>query len=153
VIPMDFDELDYDKITDLLNKRDEEERLAREKKKKDWNSILASLLSLIAFGLMAAVWMVLEAGAPEREMRFITTFFNVHFGAETVVRTSWNKTLVYMAYVLQLISLCTCLIASVINIMHIKPKYGKFKITIFIISGITICAFTFFLIRFWSIIF
>ena len=150
---MDFEELDYEKITDLLNKRDEEERRAREKKKKDWRAILATLLSLTAFGLMAAVWVVLEAGAPEREMRFITTFFNVHFGAETAVRTSWNKALVYTAYVLQLISLGTCLIASVINIMHIKPKYGKFKMTIFLITGITITAFIFFLVRFWSIIF
>jgi len=150
---MDFDELDYDKITDLLNKRDEEEKRELEKKKKDWKSILATLLSLIAFGLMAAVWVVLEAGAPEREMRFITTFFNVHFGAESVIRATWDKTLLYVAYVLQLISLGTCLIASVLNIMHIKPKYGKFRITIFIISGITICAFTFFLVRFGSLIF
>jgi len=150
---MDFDELDYDKITDLLNKRDEEERLEKEKKNKDWKSILATVLSLVAFALMAAVWVVLEAGAPEREMRFITSFFNVHFGAETVVRTTWDKTLIYVAYILQLISLGTCLIASVLNIMHIKPKYGKFKITIFIISGITIFAFSFFLVRFGSYLF
>jgi len=150
---MDFDELDYDKITDLLNKRDEEERLAREKKKKDWRSILASVLSFAAFGLMAAVWVVLEAGAPEREMRFITTFFNVHFGAETVIRATWNRSLIYVAYVLQLISLGSCLIASVLNILYIKPKYGKYKITIFIISGITITAFIFFIVQFWRLIF
>jgi len=150
---MDFDELDYDKITDILNKRDEEERKERGKKKKDWKQILASSMSLIALAIMAAVWVVLEAAAPEREMKFITTFFNVHFGAQTVIRHSWNYTLLYVAYVLQLVSIGACLISSVINIMHIKPKYGKYKITIFVISGVTLIAFTFFLIRFASVLF
>jgi len=148
---MDFDELDYDKITELLNKRDEAEK--KERKKRDWKSAMVTIMSLIAFGVMAAVWVVLEAAAPEREMRFITSFFNVQFGAESVIRARWDYALLYVAYVLQLISLGACLIASVINIMYVKPKEGKYKKGVFIISGITILAFVVFLIRFGSVIF
>ncbi|MCL2819807.1 MAG: hypothetical protein FWD38_03115 [Oscillospiraceae bacterium] len=150
---MDFDELDYDKITELLNKRDEEEKRERERKKKDWKSITASVMCLIAFCVMAAVWVVLEMAAPEREMRFITTFFNVHFGAESVIRATWNYPLVYTAYVLQLISLGLCMISSTLNIMYIKPKYKNYKISIFIISGITLIAFIFFIIQFAPVLF
>jgi len=150
---MDFDELDYDKITDLLNKRDEEEKNARKKKKKDWKIRMVSILSLSAFCIMAAVWVVLEVAAPEREMRFITSFFSVQFGAETVVRAKWNYSLVYVAYVLQLVSLGACLIASALNVLYVKVKEGKYKISIFIISGITIIAFIFFIANFWPVLF
>jgi len=155
---MDNEELDlnYDKITDLLNQRDEEERRAREKKKKDWKSIIAFLTSFLAFCMMIAVWVILEAGAPDRDMMFFRTFFTVHdqhFTVDPLFRNTWNKSLVYTAYVLQLVSLGACAIASSINILHIKPKHGKFRISIFIISGITVTAFVFFMIRFFRIIF
>ena len=150
---MDFDELDYDKITELLNKRDEEEKKEREKKKRDWKSSMATILSLTAFCIMFAVWVVLEAAAPEREMRFITSFFDVRFGTAPLVRERWNYALVYVAYVLQLVSLGTCLIAFVINHFHVKPKLGKYKISVFVIGAITIVAFIFFIIRFSSVIF
>ena len=150
---MDFDELDYEKITELLNQRDEEERREREKKKKDWRSILATVMSFVALCVMFAVWVVLEAAAPEREMRFITSFFNVHFGAESVIRATWNFALVYTAYILQLVSIGACLIASVLNVLHIKPKYGKFKISIFVVSGITLIAFIVFMVRFIGVLF
>jgi len=153
---MEFDELDYDKISDMLNKRDEEEKKEREKNKKDWRLILAYTMSLIALFIMATVWVVLEAAAPDRDMMFFRTFFTVHnqhFTVDPLFRRSWDKTLLYIAYVLQLVSLGACLIASTFNILHIKKKYGKFRITIFIISGITLTAFIIFLIRFSSILF
>ena len=150
---MDFDELDYEKITEILNQRDEEERRARLKKKKDWRSILASVMSLVALCVMVAVWVVLEAAAPEREMRFITSFFDVQFGTAPSVRARWDYALVYIAYVLQLVSLGTCLIALVINFFHVKEKEGKYRISVFIVSGITIIVFVFFMLRFGSIVF
>ena len=153
---MGHDELDYEKITELLNKRDEEEKRARAKKKKDWRLIVAYTMSLIALFVMGTVWVILETAAPDRDMMFFRTFFTVHdqhFTVDPSFRHTWNKSLLYAAYVMQLVSLGACLIASTINILHIKPKYGKFRITIFIISGITITAFVFFLIRFMNILF
>ena len=153
---MDYDELDYEKITELLNKRDEEERRERLKKKKDYRLIIAYTMSLIALFIMGTVWVILETAAPDRDMMFFRTFFTVHdqhFTVDPSFRHTWNKSLLYVAYVLQLISMGLCLIASTINILHIKPKYGKFRITIFIIGGITLIAFVFFLIRFISILF
>jgi len=150
----DFDDmdLDYDKITELLNKRDEEEKKELEKKKK-LRVGLATTLTLIPWVLMSAVWVLIETASPGREMMFITTFFNVHFGAEPMVRPAWNYSLVYAAYVLMLISLGLCLIAFTINILGKKREGEKIKVSVFIIGGITIIAFIFFMLNFWQVIF
>jgi len=156
VIPMafdEFDDLDYDKITELLNKRDEEEKRAALKKKKSLRGSLATILSLIPWLLMLAVWVLIETASPGREMRFITSFFSVQFGAEPLARAGWNYSLVYIAYVLMLISLGLCLIAFTINILGKKREGEKLKISVFIIGGIIIVAFIFFMINFWSVIF
>ena len=150
---MEFDDLDYDKITEILNKRDEEEKRALLKKKKNLRGSLATILSVIPWFIMAAVWVLIETASPGREMRFITTFFNVHFGAEPLARAGWNTTLIYVAYVLMLISLGLCLIAFTINILGKKREGEKIKISVFVIGGITIVAFIFFMINFWSVIF
>ena len=150
---MDFNDLDYDKITEILNKRDEEEKRAALKKKKSLRGSLVTILSLIPWLIMIAVWVVVDMAAPGREMMFITSFFSVQFGAEPLVRSGWNTTLIYLAYVLMLISLGLCLIAFTINILGKKREGEKTKISVFVIGGITIVAFIFFMINFWSVIF
>ena len=149
---MDFEDLDYEKITELLNKRDEEEKRAL-KKKKNLKGKLATTFTLIPWGLMLAVWILIESASPGREMRFITTFFNVHFGAEPMARPSWNYNLIYTAYVLMLVSLGLCLIAFTINVLGRRREGEKIRISVFIIGSITIIAFIFFMINFWSVIF
>jgi len=150
---MDFDDLDYDKITDLLNKRDEEERQAALKKKKNLKASLATTLTLVPWVIMIAVWVLIETASPGREMRFITSFFSVQFGAEPLARGGWDYTLVYIAYVLMLICLGMCLIAFTINLLGKKREGEKLKISVFVIGGITIVAFIFFMINFWRVIF
>ena len=151
---MDFNDLDYDKITELLNKRDEEEKKER-RKKKDWISRLTTILCVCSWVILIAVWVVLETASPERGMRFTQTFFQVHFGvdASAATRTRWNYTLIYVAYVSQLICLGSCAIALLLNKMRMKRKGDKYKISIFVVGGITIIAFIVFLIRFGSVIF
>jgi len=149
----EFEDLDYDKITELLNKRDEDEKKAALKKKKSLRGSLVTILSLVPWVIMLAVWVVIETASPGREMRFITSFFSVQFGATPMARAGWNTTLVYLAYVLMLISLGLCLIAFTVNILGKRREGEKLKISVFIIGGITIVAFIFFMINFWSLIF
>ena len=147
-------DLDYDMITELLNKRDAEEKKDR-RGKPDWVSRMATILCLCAWGLMIAVWVLLETASPEKGMTFTQTFFNVHFGtdAASALRTRWDYTLVYVAYILLLVSLGTCVIAFLFNKMRMKRKSDKYRVSIFVVGGITIIAFVFFIIRFWSVLF
>ena len=151
---MDFNDLNYDKITELLNKRDEEEKKDR-RKKKDFIGRLATILCLGAWAIMIAVWVVMESASPDRGMRFTQTFFEVQFGTDsaTAMRTRWNYTLVYAAYIMMLISMGACAVAFVLNKMRMRRKGDKYKISIFVIGAITIIAFISFLIRFGSVIF
>jgi len=149
---MDFEDLDYDKITELLNKRDAEEKQGL-KKKRDWVAISATILSLAAWIIMIAVWVIIEYASPEREMLFMTTFFNVHFGAVSSVRTRWNMDLVLIAYILMIVALGLCLISFVLNTMGMKRKGKKPKISIFLIGSITIIVFVMFMINFGPMIF
>jgi len=151
---MDDKGLSYDVITELLNKRDADEKKDR-RQRRDWVSRLATILCLCAWAIMIAVWVVLESASPERGMRFTQTFFLVHFGtdAATAIRTRWNYTLVYAAYILMLVSMGTCVIAFLLNKMRMKRKTDKYKKSIFVIGGITLIAFIAFMIRFWSVLF
>jgi len=152
---MGFDDLDYDKITELLKKRDEEERLAALKKKRSIRGRLLTILSLIPWALMFVVWVLIETASPDREMMFFRTFFDVHdqhFTVDPLFRHSWNYGQIYAAYVLMLISLGLCLIALTVNILGKRRDGEKIKISVFIIGGITITAFVFFMINFWPVI-
>jgi len=151
---MDDNGLSYDAITDILNKRDEEEKKDR-RQRVDWVGRMATILSILAWIIMIAVWVVVDTASPERGMRFTQTFFDVHFGvdASSAVRTRWDYTLVFIAYILQFVSMGTCIIAFLFNKMRMKRKSDKYKKSIFIIGGITIVAFIAFMIRFWSFLF
>ena len=146
--------LSYDQIDALLNKRDEEEKKDR-RQKKDFISRMATILSLGAWAIMIAVWVVLDMASPERGMRFTQTFFEVHFGTDSaaIMRTRWDYTLVYAAYVMMLVSMGSCAIAFLLNKMRMKRKGDKYKKSIFVIGGITVIAFVFFMIRFWRVLF
>jgi len=152
---MDNDDLDFNKLTEIINQNEEEEaeRKERFKKKKDPLRTATTIFSIVALGILIAVWVVLEAASPERNMRFITSFFDAQFGTAPSVRTRWNYTLVYVAYVLQLISIGACLIAFVVDYSRSKVKGEKLRKSIFVIGGIAVIAFVFFLLRFGNVIF
>ena len=149
---MDSNELDYDKITDLLKKRDEEEKAAA-KKKVDWVNRWITILNIAAWCMLITVWVLIEYASPEREMKFITTFFNVHFGTAPLVRIRWNAGLVYVAYVVMLFAMGTCLISFVLNTLGLKSKGKKRRISVLITSGFTLIIFVLFLLNFSSILF
>ena len=149
---MDNKELDYERITDLINKRDSDDS-NRRKKKTDWVNRMATILSLVAWSIMIAIWAVLDAASPEKEKKFITSFFDVNFGTAPLIRDRWDYTLVYVAFILLLASLGTCIIAFFFNKMRMKRKSDKYRKSIFVAGGITIIALSIFLYRFWSVLF
>jgi len=144
--------LSFDQIEELLKKRDDDEKKDR-RKKKDAVSRMATILSVGAWAVMIAVWVVLETASPDREMMFINSFFDAHFGVAGFGRSRWNYTLVYTAYILFLVSFGACAIAFVLNKMRMRRKGDKYKKSVFVIFGITVIAFIFFLIEHGSVIF
>jgi len=146
------DGLSYDQIEELLKKRDKEESKER-RKKKDLVTRMATILSVGAWAVMIAVWVVLETASPDREMLFINSFFEAQFGVAGQGRARWNYTLVYTAYILFLVSFGACAISFVLNLMRMKRKGDKYKKSIFVIFGITVIAFIFFLIQHGSVLF
>jgi hypothetical protein len=144
-------DLEYERLTELLKQGDEEEQ--GKKKKKDWIGSMATILSIVAWVIVLAVWLVLEAAAPERERRFITSFFDVQFGTAPSIRARWNYTLVYVAYILMLVSIGICAIAFVLDRFRVRKITGKYKKSIWVIGGITVVAFIVFLIRFGYVLF
>ena len=153
---MDLNDLDYDKLTDLLEQRDREEAEERRRKKKNRMDSIPTIISLIVLCVMIAVWVMMEVAAPDRDMMFFRTFFDVHdqhFTVAPVFRERWNFSLVYTAYIMQLASLGACFFAFLINYTRVKNKGGKYKISVFIAGGITIIALVAFVIRFWNVLF
>jgi len=149
---MDDKNQNYDSLSVILGTEkgtDSKER----RKKKDWVGRMTTVLSLISWVIMIAVWVVIDAAAPERVHTFTATFFQETFGTEIVVRTRWDYTLVYIAYVLMLLSLGSCIFAFIFNKLRMKRKSDKYKKSVFVIGGITVIAFIVFLIRFWNVLF
>ena len=112
------------------------------RKKADWVVKMATILSLAAWLVAFAVWIVLDSASPEK-----TTFFTQFFGAS--VRSYWDTSLLPVAFALLVVSLCTCIIAFVFNMLRMRRKTDKYRKSIIIIGAITIAGIIFFVIRFW----
>jgi len=151
---MDNEGLSFDQITAILD-REEKEKKKDRRQRKDIISRLATILSLLAWAIMIGVWVVLEFASPDRGMMFTQSFFQWHFGTDATgaLRTRWDRQLVYIAYVMMLISFGSCAFAFIFNRMRMKRKSDRYKKSIFIIAGVTLIAFIAFLIRFGSILF
>ncbi|MCL2663217.1 MAG: hypothetical protein FWE83_07800 [Oscillospiraceae bacterium] len=151
---MDNEGLSYEQITDILDQNEKEKKKDR-RQRRDIVTRMATILSLCAWATMIAVWVVLELASPERGMLFTQTFFQWHFGTDATgaIRARWDRQLVYLAYVMMLVSFGTCVFAFLFNKMRMKRKSDKYKKSIFVIAGITLIAFVAFLIRFGSMLF
>jgi len=112
------------------------------RKKADWVVKMATVLSFIAWLVAFGVWIVLDSASPEK-----TTFFTQFFGS--TVRSYWDTSLLPLAFALLVVSLCTCIVAFVFNMLRMRRKTDKYRKSIIIIGAITIVGIVFFVIRFW----
>ena len=128
----------YDKDTDFQERR----------KKADWITRMATILSVISWSVAIAVWAVLESASPERERTFITSFLRETMGAEIHIRSTWDVTLLPVAFWLLIGSLAICVTAFIFNALRMRRKTDKYRKSIIIIGIINIIGIVAFLIRF-----
>ena len=118
------------------------------RKKSDWIVMMATILSIISWAVVIAVWFVLEAASPDREMRFVTSLMQVHFDSPVHIREQWDAAMLPMAFLLLIVALAFCIAAFVFNKLRMRRKTDKYRKSVFIIGGITIIGIVAFLIRF-----
>ena len=123
------------------------------RRKADWITRMATILSLVSWTIAFAVWVVLESASPEREMTFISSLITVHFDAETSIRDYWDETLLPLAFGLLVASLIVCISAFIFNAMRMRRKTDKYRKSIIIIGAVTVIGIVLFLIRFGSSMF
>ena len=114
----------------------------RERRRKaDWVTKMATIMSLVSWVIAFTVWMVLDRASPEKESMF-SRYFDIS------VRDYWNSSLLPIAFALLILSLCICVSAFVFNMLRMKRKTDKYKKSIIIIGCITIIGIVFFLVQF-----
>lgn len=114
----------------------------RERRKKtDWVTYMATILSLISWITAFCVLVVLDKAQPESEHMF-TRYFGIS------VRNYWETSLLPLAFALLLASLCTCVIAFIFNMLRKRRKTDKYKKSIIVIGIITIIGIILFINRF-----
>ena len=118
------------------------------RKKADWIVRMATILSVLSWAVVIAVWAVLDAASPERERQFISSIIRKHLDVQSYVRTRWDETLLSVGFLLLVASLAVCLVAFFFNKLRMKRKTDKYRKSIIVIGSITIMGIVAFLIRF-----
>ena len=117
------------------------------RKKADWIVKMATILSLIAWCVAIAVWVVLDAASPEREVAWFTSIGRLR-GVEIVIRDHWDATLLPVAFGLLLAALAICLLAFFFNKIRMKRKTDKYRKSVIVIGSITVLGIILFIVRF-----
>lgn len=118
------------------------------RKKADWIVKMATILSLVSWTVMIAVWAVLEAASPDKERQFISSAIRKHLDVQTYFRNYWDGTLLSVGFLLLVASLVVCLVAFFFNKLRMRRKTDKYRKSIIVIGIITIIGIVAFLIRF-----
>ena len=117
------------------------------RKKADWIVKMATILTLIAWGVALAVWVVLDAASPEKDVTWFTSIGRKR-GVDIVIRDYWDSTLLPIAFSLLLAALAICLLAFFFNKIRMKRKTDKYRLSIIIIGSITVIGIILFIFRF-----
>ena len=116
------------------------------RKKADWVTKMATILSFVSWVVAFVVLIVLDRAQPEKHHLF-TRFYN------TEVREYWESPLLSVALMLLIAALAICIFAFIFNMLRMKRKTDKYKKSIIIIGGVTVIGIAFFLFSFGSLIF
>ena len=127
------------------NIRKGETRFIDSRKKADWVTHMATILSAVSWVIAAIVWFVLDQAQPEKAHMF-TRYFDV------AVRESWNYSFIPLVLVLLNVSLLSCVAAFIFNVLRKRRKTDKYKKSVIIIGLITLVGMVVFLVRFWDLI-
>jgi len=134
--------LNYDAIIDILT-NDEKERNKDRRQKRDWITRMPVIISLIAWAILAAVWVLLDQAAPPKSYGWLS-----FFDGYTTPTGRWDRVLVNISYIMLLISIGLCLIAFGFNKMRMRRSTDKYRISVFFVGVVSIVALSAFLIFF-----
>ena len=131
---MDEKPLDYDAIINILT-NDENERKKDRRQKRDWITRMPVILSLISWGILAAVWIIVDQAAPPKSYGWLS-----FFDGYTTPSGSWYKSRfsLNIAYILLMVSIGLCLIAFGFNKMRKRRKTDKYRLSVFFVGIISI---------------
>ena len=124
-----------------------EQSFQERRRKADWVVRMATILSLIAWAVAIAVWVVLDRASPEKEVAWFTSIARVR-GTEVEIRDYWDSNLLPLAFGLLLAALAICILAFLFNKARMRRKTDKYRKSIIIIGTITIIGIIVFLFRF-----
>ncbi|MDR0273568.1 MAG: hypothetical protein LBI27_09665 [Clostridiales bacterium] len=111
------------------------------RRQSDWVVNAASILSLIAWLVAITAVIVIDTAAPE------WMNFNVR-GLSSTAGTEWNATLLWSAFILLILSVCSCITAFIFNMMRMRRKTDKYRKSILIIGAATLVGLVYFTLRF-----
>jgi len=134
--------LDYDAIMDILT-NDEKERSKDRRQKRDWITRMPVILSILSWGILAAVWILIDQASPPKAYGWLS-----FFDGYTTPTGRWDRVLVNISYILLMVAIGICLIAFGFNKMRKRRKTDKYKLSVFFVGVISIIALTAFLIFF-----
>ena len=118
------------------------------RRRTDWVTHMATILSLVSWVIAIAVLLVLDMASPERNFKLFTTL-----AASTAVRNYWNTTFLPIAFGLLVASFIVCIIAFFFNMLRNRRKTDKYKKSIIIIGIGTVIGIVVFIIRFGKYLF
>ena len=118
------------------------------RKKSDWITKMASILSLISWVVMLAVWTAIflaNRGATEATSALGDTVRYI-YGTDEFVPSSVDRTALVIAFGLLIASLAICVVAFFFNKLRMRRKTDKYRKSVFVAGGVTIIALVVFLI-------
>jgi len=136
------------------NKNPPNQRQWVEKRKRtDWVTRMATILSAFSWVITIVVWFVLDRAQPVKENIFTRAAVYAEDGSKVEFSSEWNESLLIVAFVMLIISLVICIGAFIFNMLRKKRKTDKYKISVIVIGCITIAGLALFLNRFWDYLF
>ena len=111
------------------------------RKSPDWMVKGSTIFNVMAWLLTFTVLLLIDIAAPTRENMF-SHYFNAN------ERTVWNEVIILLAYITLILSTLSCLLATIFHLLRVRRKTDKYKISVFIISTVTILGLIVFMLRF-----
>jgi NDP-sugar pyrophosphorylase family protein len=152
VPPSGSNELCYEQLSRIVKEGDGTKKSSDRRQKRDLITGLPTIMSIVAWMMLAAAWIFLDQASPDRTYGWLS-FFEVNYGTAAAHRARWDYATVYTAYILLLSSIGICGIALAVNRLRMRRKTDKFRFSVFFVGSVSIIAFIAFLIRFWYILF
>ena len=140
IIDDDVNEVRNDTRNDAGSNRNSSQYQNR-RKKADWLVKSAAALSIVAWFVAFAVWLLLDVASPDMWL---------NYRGNEVGNANWDDNLLSMVFLLLLLSLAICIVAFVFNKLRMRRKTDKYRKSVFVIGGITIIGIVAFLLRFGS---